>query len=186
MTTIVACRCCFSAGPKWSSIYDIHKKFRLLTTPPCQHERIGNQVLYSDVLIRLTLHGRHAFTATGVRLKQKFSFSNFCPGRGLNPGPRSLMAVNVTNRLRRHLQTTATPPLTRPTRLRKYHVLIGHSVTYWPIYYKGNLYSVGIYCKFIKWCRTETKPQSTRTIEPQGQQTDPCDAIHIRFRKGHC
>src|SRR6218665_1280058 len=38
----------------------------------------------------------------GVRLKQKFSFSNFCPGRGLNPGPRSLMAVNVTTRLRRH------------------------------------------------------------------------------------
>src|SRR6218665_1256377 len=38
----------------------------------------------------------------GVRLKQKFSFSNFCPGRGLNPGPRSLMAVNETTRLRRH------------------------------------------------------------------------------------
>ena len=26
--------------------------------------------------------------------------SNFCPGRGLNPGPRSLMAVNATTRLR--------------------------------------------------------------------------------------
>src|SRR6218665_2976351 len=34
--------------------------------------------------------------------EQKFSFSNFCPGRGLNPGPRSLMAVHVTTRLRRH------------------------------------------------------------------------------------
>ena len=64
--------------------------------------RIGNQVLYSGVLISLTLHGWHAFTTTGVRLKQKFSFSNFCPGRGLNPGPHSLMAVNVTTRLRRH------------------------------------------------------------------------------------
>src|SRR6218665_2108986 len=38
----------------------------------------------------------------GVRLKQKFSFSNFCPGRGSNHGPRSLMAVNVTTRLQRH------------------------------------------------------------------------------------
>src|SRR6218665_3962180 len=37
-----------------------------------------------------------------MHLKQKFSFSNFCPGRGLNPGPRSLMAVNITTRLRRH------------------------------------------------------------------------------------
>src|SRR6218665_1738875 len=26
-----------------------------------------------------------AFTTAGARLKQKFSFSNFCPGRGLNP-----------------------------------------------------------------------------------------------------
>src|SRR6218665_415517 len=32
---------------------------------------------------------------------QKFSFSNFCSGRRLNPGPRSLMTVNVTTRLRR-------------------------------------------------------------------------------------
>src|SRR6218665_3668659 len=62
------------------------------------------QVLYSCVLISLTLHGRHAFTTAGVRLKQKFSFSNFCLGRGLNPGPRSLIAVNVTTRLRRHPQ----------------------------------------------------------------------------------
>src|SRR6218665_1037828 len=37
-----------------------------------------------------------------MRLKQKFLLSNFCPGRGLNPGPRSLMAVNVTTQLRRH------------------------------------------------------------------------------------
>src|SRR6218665_217701 len=66
---------------------------------------IGIQVLYSGVLIiiGLTLHGRHAFTTAGVRLKQKFPFSNFCPGRGLKPGPRSLMAVNVTTRLRSHL-----------------------------------------------------------------------------------
>src|SRR6218665_194055 len=111
MTTIVACRCCFSAGPKWSSIYDIHKKFRLLTTPPCQHERIGNQVLYSGVLISLTLHGRHAFTTAGVRLKQKFSFSNICPGRGFNPGPRSIMAVNVTTRLRRNPECSKGPSI---------------------------------------------------------------------------
>ena len=63
---------------------------------------MGIQVLYSGVLIGLTLHGWHAFTTAGVRLKQKISFLNFCPGRGLNPGPRSLMAVNVTTRLRRH------------------------------------------------------------------------------------
>ena len=54
------------------------------------------------LLIGFTLHGWHAFTTAGVRLKQKCLFSNFCPGRGLNPGPRSLMAVNVTTRLRRH------------------------------------------------------------------------------------
>src|SRR6218665_1044215 len=67
---------------------------------------IGNQVLYSGVLISLTLHGLHAFTTAGVRLKQKFLFSNICPGRGLNPGPRSLMAVNVTTRLRRNPKVT--------------------------------------------------------------------------------
>ena len=65
-------------------------------------DRTGNQVLHSGVLISLILHGWHAFTTAGVRLKQKFSFSNVCPGRCLNPGPRSLMAVNVTTRLRRH------------------------------------------------------------------------------------
>src|SRR6218665_872159 len=65
---------------------------------------IGIQVLYSGVLIiiGLTLHGRHAFTTAVVRLKQKFSFSNFCPGRGLKPGSSSLMALNLTTRLRRH------------------------------------------------------------------------------------
>jgi len=47
---------------------------------------LGIQVLYSRVLIGLTLHGWHAFTTTGVRLKQKFSFSNFCPGPGLSNG----------------------------------------------------------------------------------------------------
>src|SRR6218665_3139271 len=57
----------------------------------------------------LSLHGRHAFTTGGVRLKQKISFSNFCPGRGLNPGTRSLMAVNVTTRL-----------LAPPARLRRH------------------------------------------------------------------
>jgi len=40
---------------------------------------IGNQVLYSGVLISFALHGLHAFTTAGVRLKQKFSFSNICP-----------------------------------------------------------------------------------------------------------
>ena len=67
-------------------------------------DRIGIQVLYSGVLIGLTLHGWHAFNTAGVRLKQKFSFSNFCPGCGWKPGPHSLMAVNVTTRLRRHPQ----------------------------------------------------------------------------------
>src|SRR6218665_3254822 len=71
---------------------------------------IGNQVLYSGVLISLNLHGFHAFTTAGVRLKQKFSFSNFCPGRGLNPGPRSLMVVNVITRLRRHPQCVLSTP----------------------------------------------------------------------------
>src|SRR6218665_2507987 len=31
----------------------------------------------------------------------KFSFSNVYPGRGLNPGSRSVIAVNITTRLRR-------------------------------------------------------------------------------------
>jgi len=34
-------------------------------------------------LISLTLHGWHSFTTAGVRLRQKFSFSNFCPGRAV-------------------------------------------------------------------------------------------------------
>src|SRR6218665_2455323 len=46
-------------------------------------------------------------------MKHKFSFSNFCPGRGLNPGPRSLiMAVNVTTRLRRHQRYNVSVPHT--------------------------------------------------------------------------
>src|SRR6218665_429635 len=32
-------------------------------------------------------------------MKQKSRFPNLCPGQGLNPGPRSLMAANVTTRL---------------------------------------------------------------------------------------
>src|SRR6218665_767151 len=89
-SSAVSCPSCWKTG----KIFFYH----------CLHARcrIGNQVLYSAVLIGLTLHGRHVFTTAGVRLKQKFSFSNFCPSRGLNPGPRSLMTVNVTTRLWRH------------------------------------------------------------------------------------
>ena len=36
----------------------------------------------------------------GVHMKQESRF-NFCPGRDLNLGTRSLMAANVTTRLRR-------------------------------------------------------------------------------------
>src|SRR6218665_178176 len=74
-------------------------------------KEIGNQVLYSGVLISLTLHGKHAFTTAGVRLKQKFSFSNICPGRGFNPGSRSIMAVNVTFRLRRNPECSKGPSI---------------------------------------------------------------------------
>src|SRR6218665_1498211 len=50
----------------------------------------------------LTLDGWHAFTTAGVRLKRKFSFSNFCPGRGL---------TSQSNGRERYHSTTATPQL---------------------------------------------------------------------------
>ena len=64
--------------------------------------RIGIQVLCISVLWphparRVTrLHHRW------VRMKQTFSFSNVCPDRGLNTGPRSIMTVKVTTQLRRN------------------------------------------------------------------------------------
>jgi len=42
-------------------------------------DRIGIRVLYSGVLIGLTLHRWHTFSTAGVRLKQNL-FLNFCPG----------------------------------------------------------------------------------------------------------
>jgi len=57
-----------------------------------------------------TLHGWHAFTTAGMRLKQKFSFSNVWPGRVWT---RSLMAVDVTTRLRRTPIITMLPNISQ-------------------------------------------------------------------------
>src|SRR6218665_1153225 len=118
---LIVCERLISGKSKYQN--NVHSKFRV------GPNRIGIQVLYSGFL-----WPRNAFTTAGVQLKQKFSFSNFCPGRGFNPGPRSLMAVNVTTRLRR------TPNSSLQNFHRDVMCVITQKISCLTSFYKSNLF----------------------------------------------